>query len=86
MNAFTSPAHSRTRLSRRAESKVMLIVIIAVIALAAVALFFQWRGSHEVDKRAEKAGVGKIHSGPKKSGDKGTKKKKDKGGAAEATK
>ena len=64
----------------------MLVVIIAVIAIATAALFYQWRSSHSVSKRAEKASVGKVHSASKKSGETGGKKKKEKSGAVDGKK
>ena len=76
MNRSRLPARLRHRTSVCAASKIMLIVLLAIITLAAATLFYEWRVEHAKDKRAEKAGVGKIHSPGKKGGEKDSGKKK----------
>jgi flagellar basal body-associated protein FliL len=82
MNPLQSASFRLARIPfTRGASRVVPIALVAVIVLAAGALFFEWRSARKSEHKAEKASIGKIHSKPKEKSDK-TKKgdKTDKAG------
>jgi hypothetical protein len=82
MSLPPSPAFSLRRISLRANSRLIVILIIGVIAVASVALFYQLRHEPGV-KKPDKVKI----KAPKEDGGKKKKKKKNKAGTpAAATK